>query len=1482
MSYFCLVKLFKRFVSWTIWSIILMNLMLMGVSHIPAAQRFIGSKVADAVGQQLGTEVSIGRVDMGFLNRIIIDDLRILDQRQKPMVNVSRLSAKVDIGTLIDGRISISSAQLFGARLTLYRQKANTPHNFQFVLDSLAPKDTTSHTPLDLRINSLIIRRTSVAYDVYDQPKTPGKFNPDHLLLAGLSANITLRTLTDDSINVNVKRFGCIEQSGLFVNRISFRFEAGRQEALLSRLLVQMPSTQLKIDTLHATYKMDEKGLVPGSLQYTGDIKETNITPSDLRCFVPTLKNFQRAINIESAFNGTDQQVTISQLRIATQERDIDLAVSGWVERFSQPAWHLQMNHVNLSENSLDFLSKAIPQIPQELTRIGNIQLTGTFDRSLQGNTSLKAVARSGAGAVDTQFDITPDKIFQGKLSTEGISLRQILTNEHFGQLATNIKLSGQLREQNKHDVTVEGTISQFDYNGYTYQDITVNGSYRQGDISGYFGIDDPHLAAQLQGELTEGVFEDSSQKAKKVRLVGEVVHFAPAALHLTDQFGNAVLSGAIDADFTARTLNDAKGSLHVSNLIVGETDELPAYHLDNLMLTSGYDEGIHFLTLKSDFADAELKGRFDYGSLKQSFTNLIASKLPTLPGLPPVRKTENNFNLRLLVSKTDWLRRFLGVDVQLKHPLSLQAQVNDLSHIINLDGDFPSFAYNGSWYSDGAIHITSPADAIKCDLQLTKLLDNGHHLKLNLQADASDNNLTTALKWDNHHPEERMNGELNTIIRLYQNLVNKPEAHVRIMPSHVLLNNSKWSVEPSDILYSENHLLVDRFAVHHGDQHIIIDGIASKRAEDSITVDLNDVEVDYILDLVNFHSVEFSGKATGRAYASSLFDKFAASADLDVSDFKFERGRMGVLHAHAKWNQELEQIDIQAVADDGPDAYTDVNGYVSPVHNTIDLAIDAHGTYIDFMHNFTNSFLSHVTGHAEGNTRLSGTLDNINLTGQVVVDGEATVTSLNTTYQLRRDTVVMIPDEIELHRLPIYDRNDHMAYLSGGIHHQHLTNLTFDLSVEAEDLLAFDFPDFGESSFYGTVYATGTVDIHGRPNEVTINCDVTPESNSVFVYNAANPDAISHQEFIEWEEEENKSTGNKSTVNTRMTDTDIYINFLINTTPQATIRLLMDANTKDFITLNGEGAIRATFHNKGPFNMFGTYTVDHGTYGITIQNIIKKNFTFNRGGTIVFGGDPYNAALNLQAVYTVNGVSLSDLNIGNSFTNNTIRVNCLMNIGGQPNAPQVDFDLEMPTVNADEQQMVRSIINGQQEMNQQVVYLLGIGRFYNQGANNSATGQQTDQTSLAMQSFLSGTLSTQINTLLNQIIKNDNWNFGANISTGNEGWHNAEYEGIINGRMLNNRLLFNGQFGYRDNATRATPSFIGDFDVQYLLYPSGNLALKVYNQTNDRYFTKSSLNTQGIGIIMKKDFNGLRDLFTSSRRKGRTSQAKPAPDQKP
>ena len=393
----------------------------------------------------------------------------------------------------------------------------------------------------------------------------------------------------------------------------------------------------------------------------------------------------------------------------------------------------------------------------------------------------------------------------------------------------------------------------------------------------------------------------------------------------------------------------------------------------------------------------------------------------------------------------------------------------------------------------------------------------------------------------------------------------------------------------------------------------------------------------------------------------------------------------------------------------------------------------------------------------------------------------------------------------------------------------------------------------------------------------MTIDIQATPNANSILVYNVTDRNELSNQEFIQWREHPSPSDStdiaasddDHSADNNRDVSTNIRLNFIINCNTDATIKLLMDERTGDYITLNGDGALRASYFNKGAFEIYGNYIVDHGIYKLTIQNILKKDFIFQKGGTIAFGGNPYNAALDLKAQYVLNGVSLSDLNIGRSFSNNNIRVNCLMNVSGTPFSPKVDFSLDMPSLSNDAKQMVYSLLNAEEEMNQQVLYLLAVGRFYNQGTNNSAGDNvpQYSQASLAMQSFLSGTISQQLNTVLSNVIDNNNWNFGANISTGTEGFNNAEYEGLLSGRLLNNRLLINGQFGYRDKAY-STTSFIGDFDLRYLLFPNGNLAVNVYNKTNDRYFTRNSLNTQGIGIIMKKDFNGFRDLFFNKKRK--------------
>lgn len=1462
----------KHILSWSIWSLVALYALIMTAIHVPAIQGYIGSKVASAVSQKLGTTVSVGRVDLGFLNRIIIDDVLIRDQQQQDMLRVGRMSVRLEIIPLVKGRVVISSAQLFGAHVHLYKSNRQAPFNFQFALDSLASKDTTSHTPLDLRINSLIVRHSSISYDCQDQVQKHEQLDYNHLLFNNISAHVSLKNLTNDSLSINLKRLAFQEHSGLAVNRLSFRLDAGVHGARIENVALHLPHSQLSIDSLVTVY---DTAQFKRTIRYAGSINSPGIAVSDLASLYSILKNYENILTLNAVFTGTANSINISTLDIATKDHEIQLQAQGWAKHLDgQPTWHIGINNLWLSEKILSTLQHDIDNMPEQLTRLGDLRLMGFFDGSENGEMKTTSILGTKAGDVNLRFVMQKDRSFTGHVATDGIDLKQLLDHEDFGTLITTVDISG-----DRSKLNVEGVVSKLDYKNYPYHNIELNGSYQQGNIAGKLKIDDPNIQTDVEGELRQ-----KDKQAMALRMTGYIRNLSPLTLNLTHQWGEATFSAVVDADITASTLNDAEGTIDLDDFIL--TDSTGIFRLDNIHLRSGYNNDKHFLRLSGDMGEAELRGQFDWNTLPRSFVNYISSKLPTLPGLPQKHiPSVNDFDISLRLINTEWLERIFKVPLRLEKPLLLEASINDLAHDLSIDGTIPSFTYGGSHYRNANVHLTTPSDTMKCDIALTKIMDNNTQMDLSLTASASDNKLLTNIGWNNRSPKgDGWQGQLNTLAELYDNESGKPEAHIHVLPSNTIVGDAEWIIQPSDIVYSEANLLVDHFSIEHENQHLTIDGIASKHKTDTLVVDLKEMGVDYVLGLVNFHSVEFGGKASGKAYVTQLFDKPDAWANLTVDDFLFENGRMGTLYANADWDNDKGQIDISATADDGLDAMTYVEGYVSIAREYIDLDIHANGTYIDFMNSFTSSFLSDATGHGYGQVKLAGPLSTINLTGQLVVDGQATVTALGTTYTLKKDTVAFIPDDIRLDSIPVYDRLGQVAYLSGGIHHEHLTHLTFDLDVATDRLLAYEFQDFGDDIFYGTVFAQGNVDLHGRPGEVIINCNATPLQGTTFTYNAVSTDAISQQEFITWGEREPAAIAASSESKEAHTDhssdktpdaldnqegptTDIRMNFLINTLPEAEMRLLMDEKTADYITLHGSGVIRASYYNKGAFHMFGTYTVADGTYGITIQNIIKKNFQFQPNGTIVFGGNPMDANLNLQARYTVNGVSLSDLSIGNSF-NNTVRVECLMNILGQAGAPRVEFDFDLPTVNSEEKQMIRSLISSEQETNQQVLYLLGIGRFYTQGANNANPDQQYGQTQLAMQSFLSGTLSTQINEVISQVVKTNDWNFGANISTGNEGWHNAEYEGIVSGRMLNNRLLINGQFGYRDNATQATPSFIGDFDLRYLLYPNGNLALKVYNQTNDRYFTHSSLNTQGIGLIMKRDFNGLPDLFSTLRKK--------------
>lgn len=1464
----------RHIINIIIWAIVSLYFIVVVLLHIPSIQVFVGNAISDALSEKLGTNVKVGRVDLGFLNRIIIDDLVIDDQLNKPMLEATRLSVKLDYAALASGKIHISSVQLFGLKASLYSQTAQSKPNFQFALDSLASKDTTTTTPLDLRINTLIIRRGNISYNQLDVPKL-NTFSPKHISVNDISAHIALDALTNDSLNLNIKDLSFKEQSGLHVKSLTAELTANKRQAQLANLTVILPASTISFAPISASYAFDGSAIQAPSLQFNGKLERSQLTLSDLACFLPELKKSTKPFVVQADVNGTSTSVHIKTLEISSNENNFSLLANGSVSNWNAKLrWASTIQRLRVSAEGVQFLSDNFAnhfKVPGIISRLGNIDFIGEVGGYGQ-DIATKGIIRTDAGMANMAFGKHNNNL-SGRLETNGLDLGKILDDKRFGNISTQIDIDGKIPTNGSIYVKAKGNVKEFFYNTYSYNNIAVDGEWNNGTFDGKLSINDPNVMFDLQGQF------NLASKQPFARLKAEVSGFKPAALGLSKRWPNTQIGFNLMADIKGNSLNTANGRVQLERFTMAS--DTKNYKIDNLSIDVSNNNQLHSLALNCDFGHVLLTGNYDYNTLTQSLTNLIASKVPTMPGLPKATNAHtNNFSISGNIDNTEWLQHIFNIPLNIEQPLNFAASMNDTQKTLDVSIKAPSITFNGHHIEGGDVNVRTLNDTLKVDAQATKVADNGKRIWCNVQASAADNNISTIVSFDNlRNPTLR--GQLRWQTSFFNDDNGHATAQAMFLHSSITVGDAIWKVKPSLVTYSKNRLVFDNFAVSRDKQFIAIDGAATNNPQDSLTVDIKDVDVSYILNLVNFHAVEFGGRATGTAVVKTPFTNPDAYANIRVNDFTFEEGDMGTLVAGVRYNTDRGNIEIDAIANDGLNTNTFINGYVSPLRNSIDLSIKANNTNIAFMETFCKSFMHDVKAYANGEVRLYGLLSHINLTGQLVANGSFTMTPLNTTYTMINDTVRLVPDRIDLNACRFIDRNGNAGTIAGEIKHSGFTDINYNLNVKANNLLVYDTKSFGENTFYGTVYATGKCNINGHNGEVNIDVDATPNRNSTIVYNVASPQSVNSNSFIHWgadalltaKEKQEQDGLNEDHLhhdeNIPDIPTDIHINFLVNCTPDATIRLIMDKQSGDNISLNGNGVIRATYYNKGSFDMFGNYAIEHGVYKLTIQNVIKKDFTFERGSIIAFNGDPYAARLNMKAIYTANSVSLSDLNIGKSFSNNTIRVNCLMNITGTPEAPKVAFDLDLPTIDSNVKQMIYSFINGEEEMNQQVLYLLAVGRFYTQGQNNADLGNSNQQskTSLAMQSFLSSTLSQQLNNVLGTVVNNTNWNFGANISTGDDGWGNAEYEGVLSGRLLNNRLLINGQFGYRDNVN-TTQSFIGDFDIRYLLFPSGNLAIKMYNQSNDRYFTRNSLNTQGFGLILKKDFNGWKDLFGITNRK--------------
>ena len=1437
--------------------------------------------VAEELSDLLNTRVTIGRINIGLLNRIIIDDVLLDDQDEQEMLKVTRLSAKFDIMPFFKGKISISSVQLFGFNINLQKKTPDSPPNFKFVLDAFASNDTVKKdNSLDLRINSILIRRGRMAYHVLSEEETPGKFNAKHVQLQNIIANISLKALSKDSINLGIKRLSLDEKvSGFSLKKMSLKLVANSRQTSIDNFAIELPETSLKLDTIHLIYdSLKAFDRFTEQVRFSFRTLPSQITLKDISPFLPALSHFKEPISLDMEVKGTVNQLTCSHLEITADNRQFRLKGDVALQDLSHPqdAYVFgTLSELTATTRGVGFLVRNLSHdyngVPPVLERLGNVSFRGEVSGYFTDIVTYGQL-HTDLGGVNMDLKLSSDKskglfAYSGAVKTTDYKLGKLLANEQLGEITFNLDVHGRHVTDRLPVVELKGLIASVDYSRYRYENITLDGEYKQGGFNGKVALDDPNGSIYLNGDV------NVSSRIPTFNFQAIINKLRPHDLNLTSKYPDTEFSLKLRANFTGGSVDEMIGEINVDSLEFMSPEK--QYFMNNMNIRASKQNNENQLRLTSEFLTASVEGKFQYHTLPASILNIMRKYVPSLI-LPPKKpiETHNNFQFDIHIYNTDILSTIFDIPLTVYTHSTLKGYFNDPLQRLRVEGYFPRLQYKNNFIESGMILCENPSDHIRARVRLTNLKKKGA-VNLSLDAQAKDDNISTTLNWGNS-AAVTYSGQLAAVAKFLRTEGEKPllKAMVEVKPTDIILNDTLWQIHPSQVVVDSGKVDVNNFYFSHQDRYVRINGRLSDNPQDSVKVDLKDINMGYVFDIASISDdVNFEGDATGTAYASGVFKKPVMNTRLFIKNFSLNQGRLGDLNIYGEWDNENRGIRLDASIKDISTTPSRVTGIIHPLkpESGLDLNIEANELNLKFLEHYMKSIANDIKGRATGKVHFYGKFKGLNLDGAVMTDASMNFDILNTHFAIK-DTILLAPTGLTFNNIHISDMEGHSGRMNGYLHFQHFKNLNYRFEIQANNMLVMNTKESTDMPFYGTVYGTGNALLTGNAIQgLDVNVAMTTNRNSIFTYINGSVASATSNQFIKFVDKTPRRTiqdsiqiisyyeqlQQKRQEAEEEQKTDIRLNILVDATPDATMKIIMDPVAGDYISGKGPGNIRTEFSNKGDVKMFGSYQINQGVYKFSLQEVIRKDFVIKNGSTITFNGAPLDANLDIQASYTVNSASLNDLipeESSSIIQQPNVKVNCIMNLSGILVRPTIKLGIELPNERDEVQTLVRNYISTEEQMNMQILYLLGIGKFYTEDARNN-------QNSNVMSSVLSSTLSGQLNNALSQVFETNNWNIGTNLSTGDKGWTDMEVEGILSGQLLNNRLLINGNFGYRDNPM-ANTNFVGDFEAEWLINRSGDIRLKAYNETNDRYYTKTNLTTQGVGIMYKKDFNKWSDLF--------------------
>ncbi|MCQ2345771.1 MAG: translocation/assembly module TamB [Paludibacteraceae bacterium] len=1343
--------------------------------------------LTEELSKALDADISVDQVDIRFFNRLTLNGVYVSDQSRDTLVYIPELSVRFNPFALEQDRLDFPMLRI--TRPYVNFKQDSTTSNLDFLLRAFS-KDDSVKTPFLMKVN---------VDDVFiDEARVRYRYIPEDLDVWVSDMNLHAR-----------------------LPEIS-------KDTLLAELLgLQLHAVLPKLDvTFDGKFHGSKDTVFAEDLQLW--YRNQRVLLGNVRIDQPLIK--------DSAYLRADCQDLYANSR--------------------------------LLQDLLSDVTKQPVQLPNQLSRLGDLHYRGILEGRLQ-NLLLHGAFITRLGTVTTNATIHAatdfsEIGFDGNVATSHFNLGSLFGNRQMGHISTKVQGNGVWRKDQPIKASARIEVQSITFKGYTYRNLRLRGDVADSVFQGDVHINDPNLTLSFHGML------DFSSTNPEANILLRLEHLRLQQLHLLQEkyCENQDMQGTMRIYFTSngedvKAVDRINGYITMDSLQYFSFGDTLSVKRFKLICESAADHDN--IRIQSDCLTAGVSGSWMWSTLPLTFRHFAHQVLPNFVKEPPRKGRENNnLDFYAYFNQMDQFFRAFGLE-KLKTPNSqiLKGYIHESDNLYSLQAYVPSMESGNSQLKDFTLSLDNSTGAADLMMKVVEHTIDQDSTKLRLGDVGVFMHMLAAN--DSVHIEysfgsfakHRKGADIN--IDTYLAKQNgKPLINVHILPSEFYISDTLWTISDAHILYNgaDTTLTINNFDLGTVSQHLSAEGVASSSMHDSIRIDLDNINLEYMLRPLGIsRAMSVQGYVSGWATLYALFATPVFEANLSVPHATLNYTDMGDLTASATIDRETKHIQIQADMVENNHRVAHLDGNVEPERPYWELFIGMDSANCAMINYWTEGIVDDLQGRGFGQLHIFGRKMQTWVTGRTYAKDASLVVPYTGVRYHFSDSIILDTTYIDFPRIRVTDDEGHRGLFTGRISHDRFSDFEYHLKAAVDDMLSVNLPYDPQSMYYGRVYADGKVSIDGHDNETHIDVDGTTVGNTDFYLSVATASKALDNGFIDFVSAADKVaaelTAKQETKTETPSNSHFYINLNVETTREARVHFLLASHSNDGIVGRGEGNLRLTMSDSD-VRLFGLYTIQSGTFAFTLGNLVHRDFQIAEGSTILWNGRPEDPELNVTAKYRLTA-SLKDL-LGEEALNLTSRpsvpVNCVLHMTDKLRSPILRFSIELPQSDESVASQVQAVINTDEMLMRQVVYLLVFNRFFTPEylTNPEATVGLNETYSL-----LSSTVTGQINSWLGRLT--DIFSLGFNFRTEGEGSSaSQEYEAQF---QLNpvDRLTINGNFGYRYNDLSNRP-FFGDVDLEYQLTKDGKFRAKAYTHTVDKYSLKQANTVQGIGFLFRHDFN--------------------------